>query len=151
MMSKRIQISWALFQMCLLVFSLSYRFKIIHRFRKHTCLKMQSSNKPKVTIEYCTGCRWLLRSAWLAQELLTTFEKEIGGVTLCPDSSKPGGIFKIYVDNDIVWDRKSELTSGFPEAKVLKQIVRDKIAPQKELGHSDSIPTINIIDVPPEI
>ena len=27
---------------------------------------------PSVEIEYCTGCRWMLRAAWLAQELLTT-------------------------------------------------------------------------------
>lgn len=30
-----------------------------------------------LAIEYCTGCRWLLRAAWMAQELLTTFEKEL--------------------------------------------------------------------------
>jgi len=29
---------------------------------------------PRVEIEYCTGCRFLPRAAWLAQELLTTFE-----------------------------------------------------------------------------
>ena len=29
--------------------------------------------KPKVTIAYCTGCNWLLRAGWLAQELLSTF------------------------------------------------------------------------------
>ncbi len=35
---------------------------------------------PKVEITYCTQCRWLLRAAWTAQELLTTFESELGGV-----------------------------------------------------------------------
>lgn len=30
-----------------------------------------------VTIEYCTQCRWLLREAWIAQELLTTFEEDL--------------------------------------------------------------------------
>ncbi len=24
-----------------------------------------------VTMEYCTGCRWMMRCAWMAQELLT--------------------------------------------------------------------------------
>jgi selenoprotein W-related protein len=40
---------------------------------------------PRVEIEYCTQCRWLLRAAWLAQELLTTFEHELGEVALVPN------------------------------------------------------------------
>ena len=36
----------------------------------------------RVEIEYCTQCRWLMRAAWMAQELLTTFEAEIGEVAL---------------------------------------------------------------------
>lgn len=50
--------------------------------------------KPNVEITYCTGCRWLLRAAWVAQELLTTFDTELASVTLIP--SRPpakGGIF----------------------------------------------------------
>ena len=39
---------------------------------------------PRVEIEYCTQCRWLLRAAWMAQELLTTFEQELGEVALVP-------------------------------------------------------------------
>jgi selenoprotein W-related protein len=46
--------------------------------------------KHKIEITYCTQCRWLLRAAWLAQELLTTFEQDLDGVTLKPGSS---GIF----------------------------------------------------------
>ena len=38
--------------------------------------------RPRVEIEYCTQCRWLLRAGWTAQELLVTFEDELGGVTL---------------------------------------------------------------------
>ncbi|MGH9801124.1 MAG: Rdx family protein, partial [Blastocatellia bacterium] len=30
-----------------------------------------------VEIIYCSQCRWLLRAAWMAQELLSTFEQEI--------------------------------------------------------------------------
>ena len=33
---------------------------------------------PRLEIEYCAQCRWLLRAAWMAQELLTTFENGIG-------------------------------------------------------------------------
>ena len=36
---------------------------------------------PNVRITYCTGCRWMLRSAWMCQELLTTFEEELHSVT----------------------------------------------------------------------
>jgi len=77
-------------------------------------------------------CGFLLRSAWLAQELLTTFREELGSVTLTPGS---GGMFVVRVDDAIVWDRKVE--GRFPEAKELKQRVRDHIAPEKDLGHSD--------------
>jgi len=88
--------------------------------------------KPRIEIEYCTQCRWLLRAAWLAQELLTTFEKELGGVTLVPGT---GGVFEVRADGQCVWSRKEE--GRFPEAKELKQRVRDVVAPDKDLGHSD--------------
>ena len=89
-------------------------------------------SKPRVEIEYCTQCRWLLRAAWLAQELLTTFEQELSAVSLVPGT---GGTFVVAVDGVVVWSRKDE--GRFPEAKELKQRVRDLIAPEKTLGHSD--------------
>ncbi|MDA2911989.1 SelT/SelW/SelH family protein [Nitrospiraceae bacterium AH_259_D15_M11_P09] len=87
---------------------------------------------PRVEIEYCTQCRWLLRAAWMAQELLTTFEQELGEVALVPGS---GGIFEVRVEGTTVWSRKER--ERFPEMKELKQLVRDRVAPEKELGHSD--------------
>ncbi len=87
---------------------------------------------PRVEIEYCTGCRWLLRAGWTAQELLTTFEAELGAVTLIPGS---GGVFDVRVEGQTVWSRKDQ--GRFPELKELKQIVRDHVAPDKSLGHSD--------------
>jgi selenoprotein W-related protein len=89
--------------------------------------------KPTVEIEYCPGCRWLLRAGWTAQELLTTFESELGAVTLRP--SEVAGTFRVTVDGVLVWNRKDE--GRFPEMKELKQRVRDQIAPQRDLGHSD--------------
>lgn len=89
-------------------------------------------NRPRLEIEYCTQCRWLLRAAWMAQELLTTFETELGGVTLVPGT---GGIFEVRIDKEIIFSRKEQ--GHFPEAKELKQRVRDRIAPDKPLGHSD--------------
>ena len=90
-------------------------------------------SKPLVAITYCTRCRWLLRASWMAQELLTTFEDDLAGVTLVPDGV--GGRFIVRVGDTVVWDRKRD--GGFPEIKVLKQRVRDAAAPDKDLGHSD--------------
>lgn len=88
----------------------------------------------KITIEYCPGCRWLLRSGWMAQELLSTFEQEIEEVTLKPNK-KVSGTFKITCNQDLIWCRKIE--GGFPDIKELKKRVRDVINPDIELGHLD--------------
>ena len=85
-----------------------------------------------VAIEYCTQCRWLLRAAWMAQELLTTFESELGGVLLKPGT---GGTFEVRLDGKALFSRKD--AGRFPESKELKQLIRDRIAPEKPLGHSD--------------
>jgi selenoprotein W-related protein len=88
---------------------------------------------PRLEIEYCTQCRWLLRAAWVAQELLTTFQAELGEVALLPGT---GGVFEVRLDDRPVWSRADE--GRFPEMKELKQRVRDVIAPGRSLGHSDS-------------
>jgi selenoprotein W-related protein len=87
---------------------------------------------PVVEIEYCRQCRWLLRAAWTAQELLVTFEDELGGVTLVPGT---GGVFEVRLGGETVWSRKGE--GRFPEMKELKRRLRDRIAPDRDLGHSD--------------
>lgn len=89
-------------------------------------------DKPRVDITYCAQCNFLLRSAWMAQELLTTFAGELGEVALIPSG---GGIFEIRVNGDLVWSKQQE--GRFPESKELKQRIRDRIAPTKDLGHSD--------------
>lgn len=89
--------------------------------------------KPTITIEYCPKCGWMLRAAYMAQELLTTFTDDINGVLL-----KPAGIAGVYiisVNEEVLYDRKER--GGFPEIKELKQLVRDKVNPEKNLGHSD--------------
>ncbi|HEX9585229.1 MAG TPA: SelT/SelW/SelH family protein [Gammaproteobacteria bacterium] len=88
--------------------------------------------KPLIEIEYCTGCRWMLRAAWLAQELLSSFESDVEGVTLKPGS---GGVFEIRVGDTRLWSRAAD--GGFPDVKVLKQRVRDAVAPGRDLGHVD--------------
>ena len=88
---------------------------------------------PRLEIEYCTQCRWLLRAGWTAQELLTTFQAELGEVALVPGT---GGIFEVRVGEQVVWSRAAE--GRFPELKELKQRLRDVIAPERSLGHSDT-------------
>lgn len=90
-------------------------------------------NKAKIDIYYCRQCNWMLRSTWLCQELLHTFSEEIDTVSLHPDT---GGRFEIWCNDRQIWERKQD--GGFPEAKVLKQRVRDVIDPERDLGHSDS-------------
>lgn len=85
-----------------------------------------------VIITYCKQCRWLLRSAWMAQELLSTFDQEITELTLRPGT---GGIFEVTANNQRVWSRKEN--GGFPDITELKQRVRDVIAPERDLGHVD--------------
>ncbi len=86
----------------------------------------------RVAITYCTGCRWMLRAAWMAQELLTTFEEDLAEVALRPGS---GGVLDIHVGEVLVWSRSEE--GRFPELRELKQRVRDVVAPERSLGHSD--------------
>ena len=88
--------------------------------------------KPALAITYCTQCNWLLRAAWMAQEVLSTFSLEMGQVALIPGT---GGIFQIHLDGELIWDRKRD--GGFPDAAKLKQLVRDVIDPERDLGHSD--------------
>ncbi|PVD49793.1 SelT/selW/selH selenoprotein [Terrimonas sp.] len=89
--------------------------------------------KPTISIEYCPKCGWMLRAAYMAQELLTTFSDDVKAVSLIP--SEISGRYTISINEQIVFDRKRE--GRFPEIKGLKQLVRDIINPGKDLGHSD--------------
>ena len=89
--------------------------------------------KPSITIEYCPKCGWMLRSAYMAQEILTTFSDDVHGVLLQP--SEVSGRYTIRIDDKVVFDRKE--AGRFPEIKELKQIVRDVVSPEKDLGHSE--------------
>ena len=91
-----------------------------------------SLHKPEVVITYCIQCQWLLRAAWLAQELLSTFADELGRVALEPAS---GGTFRITCDGVQVWESKDD--GGFPEANELKQRNRDQNDPDRDKGHND--------------
>ncbi|RPB04908.1 hypothetical protein L873DRAFT_1579787, partial [Choiromyces venosus 120613-1] len=101
---------------------------------------MPQTTYPKITITYCTQCKWLLRAAYFAQELLSTFPT-LGEVALRPAT---GGIFTIELfekaedgegEGRVLWDRKRD--GGFPEVKSLKRAVRDFTEPGRGLGHVD--------------
>jgi len=85
---------------------------------------------PRVEITYCTRCKFLLRAAWLAQELLTTFESELAEVALRPG---PGGVFEVPMDGEVI---ASNADSGaMPDVAELKRLLRDRIAPGRPIGH----------------
>ncbi|MEB2844944.1 SelT/SelW/SelH family protein [Rhizobiales bacterium RZME27] len=97
--------------------------------------------RPRITILYCTQCNWLLRAAWMAQELLQTFGQDIGEVALIPGT---GGHFEIHCNGDLIWERKRD--GGFPGPKELKQRLRDRIWPERDLGHTDRTSNVEIPD-----
>ncbi|KAI1106304.1 Rdx family-domain-containing protein [Jackrogersella minutella] len=103
---------------------------------------------PRITIRFCTQCKWMLRAAYFAQELLSTFSTTLGEVALQPST---GGTFVVEITfqhpsspstadspatrQRVLWDRKVD--GGFPETKELKRRVRDAIEPGRDLGHVD--------------
>ena len=90
-------------------------------------------DKPLIHITYCPKCGCMLRSAYMAQEILTTFVDQVKGVTLLP--SETSGVFTVYVGEKLIFDRKQ--MQRFPEIKELKQLIRDEVNPEMSLGHSD--------------
>ncbi len=91
-----------------------------------------TGKKSRVEITYCARCRFVLRATWLTQELLMTFDTDLKEVALVPGT---GGIFEVRVDKDLIWSKTEQ--GRFPDSKELKQLVRDRVAPDKALGHSD--------------
>jgi selenoprotein W-related protein len=89
-------------------------------------------NSRRIEIIYCTQCRFVLRAAWMAQELLFTFGDKLDEVALVPGE---GGIFEIRLGTEPLFSKKS--AGRFPEPREIKQMVRDRVAPEMELGHSD--------------
>lgn len=94
----------------------------------------EAVHRPAIRITYCTQCHWLLRAAWMAQELLSTFGTDLGEVSLMPGT---GGIFVITYNGETIWERVAD--GGFPDAKLLKQRVRDRLDPGRDLGHIDRV------------
>jgi len=86
--------------------------------------------RPRIEITYCTRCKFLLRAGWLVQELLTTFEAEIGEVALRPGG---GGIFEVALDGEVVATNRDG--GKIPDPAEVKRVLRDRIAPERRIGH----------------
>jgi selenoprotein W-related protein len=84
----------------------------------------------RVEITYCTRCKFLLRAAWLAQELLTTFESELDEVALRPGS---GGIFEVRLNGEVIASNADG--APMPDPAQVKRLLRDRIAPGRQIGH----------------
>jgi selenoprotein W-related protein len=85
---------------------------------------------PGIEITYCVKCRFLLRATWMAQELLSTFEGELEAVTIKPGS---GGIFEVRLDGEVIASNRA--SKEMPEPSEVKRLVRDRIAPDRRIGH----------------
>jgi selenoprotein W-related protein len=96
---------------------------------------MDRKTENKVTIEYCAKCKFMMRSAWIAQELLQTFDGDLDEAALRPSLAR--GVWKMFATGQRVWNRKTD--RGLPELKDLKRRVRDIIAPEKKLGHAETV------------
>lgn len=84
----------------------------------------------RVTIAYCTKCKFLLRAGWLAQELLTTFGTDLGEVALIPSG---GGIFEVTLDGEVIATNRDH--APMPDPGEVKRLIRDRIAPERTIGH----------------
>lgn len=85
---------------------------------------------PRIEITYCVKCRFLLRAAWMAQELLSTFEGQLAEVVLAPGS---GGIFEVRLNDEVIASNRE--SKKMPEPSEVKRLVRDRIAPERTIGH----------------
>ncbi|KPI35607.1 uncharacterized protein AB675_4776 [Cyphellophora attinorum] len=110
---------------------------------------------PRITIQFCTQCKWDLRATYYAGELVRTFSTSIGEVALLPSTSGTfviklyhqasndnsshdttnGNEAEVKVQETTIWDRKVD--GGFPETKELKNRVRNVVEPGRGLGHTD--------------
>ncbi len=85
---------------------------------------------PRVTITYCTKCRFLLRASWMAQELLTTFGEELGEVAIVPGG---GGIFEVALDGEVIATNRDH--APMPDPGAVKRLIRDRVSPERVIGH----------------
>ena len=87
--------------------------------------------RPRLEIRFCPKCRWYTRATWLAQELFITYPDALREIALVPAGV---GTFEVVADHEVIFSRAA--TGRFPEPKELKQALRDRFFPTRDLGHS---------------
>ena len=73
-----------------------------------------------------------MRAAWMAQEIINTYNSDIQSVNLVPGED---GTFEIFCDEQAIFLRHEE--GKFIEIKDIKKRIRDFIDPERSLGHID--------------
>lgn len=86
----------------------------------------------RLAIHYCPRCGWLTRAAWMAQEIGKTFEADLAEIALVPAES---GVFDIWLGDEQLFSRRE--AGDFPVPKTIKQAIRDRLTPDRDLGHSE--------------
>ena len=90
-------------------------------------------SKPGVVVEYCARCGFMLRAAWVAQELLKSFEDEVAEVALRPGG---GGVFTVRLDEAPLFSNKEQ--GRFPEMRELRERLARALGSEKRFGHGTS-------------
>ncbi|MDA1338582.1 MAG: SelT/SelW/SelH family protein [Proteobacteria bacterium] len=85
-----------------------------------------------ITIKFCIKCGWLMRAAWMAQEIINTYVNDIESVCLVPGED---GNFEIFCNDKAIFLRHDE--GKFIEITEIKKRIRDMIDPERSLGHID--------------
>ena len=90
-------------------------------------------SKPRLVMEYCARCGFMLRAAWVAQELLRTFEEDLAEVALKPGA---GGVFAVRLDDALLFSNKAE--GRFPEMRELRQRLAQALGSDRQFGHREA-------------
>lgn len=93
---------------------------------------MYTALSRRIAIHYCPRCGWLTRAAWMAQEIGKTFEADLAEIALVPSAA---GVFDVWLGDERLFCRQE--AGDFPTPKGLKQQIRDRLEPGRDLGHSD--------------
>jgi selenoprotein W-related protein len=102
-------------------------------------------HRPRLEIRFCPKCRWYTRATWLAQELFITYPDALLELALVPAGV---GTFEVVADGEVIFSRAA--TGRFPEPKELKQALRDRFFPERDLGHSGGPGTATPLPSNPE-
>lgn len=123
----------------------------------------QINKFPRIIIQFCTKCKWTNRAIWYAQELFQTFDANtIADISLQP-IIEFAGIFQVLIqvgstveliyrrkfkkDGDDLDPQLAEVSyDGFPDAKFLKNLVKDKIHEVEKRANGEGVTSSKVGD-----